>query len=585
MSFYKIIARIVFCLVIICDSIFPFKSANNIVSVIFTKIPAHMQLFPRNSQDSASVIFAGIVQTAGYDSMVIITYKNNIQWKRDASKLNYSSGNAPFSVKSKIHAELSEYKFYLFAKNNSAADSVIVRDSIVCGDVYLINGQSNSHPINSQANYRDQYCRSFGKNTNYSAYNPADTLWGLARGDDAVNFHTGVWGIKLQQYIKENYNIPVCIINGGSGGSFIEYNLRNNSNHTDLNTTYGRLLYRAIKAGVQNNIKAMMWYQGESNMDTSWNSYKNNFTLLRNAWLENFPGMQKIYIFQVRMGCVNASRIYQSHLREVHRKLKEFFPEVQLMSTVGVQGHDGCHYSLAGYNEHALNIFRLISRDFYYNIDTLNIEPPNIKSAAYTSELRNRIRLIFSGNCNLVWPNDTLGASLKNYFYFDTANYTSVLSYEINKDTLFLNLNNSIYASNISYLPNMYYNGTTTLYKGPWLKNTKGVPALSFYKFPLNEIVKVKSNTNIPANYYLSQNYPNPFNSSTEINFGIAKKTALKIEVFNSQGELTELLFNGELNPGNYSVTWNSNNYASGIYFYQLIINDISFSKKMVLIK
>jgi len=235
------------------------KSADiEVPAVQFDRLPAKLQLYPRDNQDSAVVQISGTINSTGYDSIYVIVYKNNLFINKIISKLNYSGNSARFVLLPKIHAELSEYSFAVFLNNNSSNNSIAFRDSIVCGDVFLINGQSNSHPANNQANYRNEFCRSFGKNTDYSGYNPADTLWGLARGDDAVNFHTGVWGIRLQQLIKETYSIPVCIINGGSGGSSIQYNLRNNYNHMDLNTTYGRLLYRTYKAGLINNINAIL---------------------------------------------------------------------------------------------------------------------------------------------------------------------------------------------------------------------------------------------------------------------------------------------------------------------------------------
>jgi len=560
-------------------------SVHSIPNVTFSSFPARLQFYPRDISDSAEVKFAGSMNTTGYDSLIIRVFRNNVLWKNLSVKLNYIGSAASFVVSPKIHAELTEFKFVLYAKNNMTLDSVASRDSIICGDVYLINGQSNSHPINPSANYRNEFCRSFGKNTDINIYNPADTLWGLARGEDAVNFHTGVWGIKLQQYIVDTYGIPVCILNGGSGGSRIEHNLRNNSNHEDLTTTYGRLLYRVRKAGLQNSIKAMMWYQGESNTDSSYYNYINYFTQLRSAWFENFPGMNKIYVFQVRMGCVQTLRIYQTQLRENIRKLKDYFPELELMSTVGVQGHDGCHYNFNGYNETALNIFRLISRDFYHGTDTIDIEPPNIKSAAFITPERDRLRLIFEGSSNLVWPADTLGRSLYSYFYFDTVTYGVVSSHLISGDTLILNLTGTVNAGNISYLPNIYYNGTSTVYQGPWLRNSKRVGALSFYRFPISAFVSVEPETVVPSDFYLSQNYPNPFNPETVISFGLPEKNEAEINIYDINGKLISRLIKGVFGPGNYKVKWNAEGYSSGIYFYVLSVAGKKQTKKMIVVK
>ena len=45
------------------------------------------------------------------------------------------------------------------------------------------------------------------------------------------------------------------------------------------------------------------------------------------------------------------------------------------MSTVGIGGHDGCHYTDAGYRQMAGWIFRLVARDLYGSSDTWCITP------------------------------------------------------------------------------------------------------------------------------------------------------------------------------------------------------------------
>jgi len=552
--------------------------------VTFNQKPVNLQLYPRDNQDSGRVIFSGTVMTPGYDSIKVIALRNNTTLRTYNSKLYYDGSNAPFNVTAKIHSELSEYKFIVILKSNSLYDVIYTADSIVCGDAYLINGQSNSHRSDPLATYRNEYCRSFGKNTDYNVYNPADTLWGLARGNDAVNFHTGVWGIKLQQMIKENHGIPVCIINGGSGGSSIEYNLRNNNNPADLNTTYGRLLYRVIKAGLQSSIKAMFWYQGESNTNTTWINYYVNFQNLHYSWKTDYPGIQKMYVFQIRMGCVSTPYIYQSHLREVQRILGANFPEVELMSTSGVRGHDGCHYNFAGYNESAQNIYRLAARDFYGSNDTLNIKPPDVKIAYFTSTLRDKLKIIFEDNCSLLLPNDTLGASLKDYFYLDSS-YGMISSLEVNKDTLTLDLTGTSNASTITYLPNIYYNNTTTLYKGPWLKNIKGVCALSFYKLPISSIVNIAEGNHIPKEFKLYPNFPNPFNPETKIQFEVPATGRVKLEIFDILGRSLELPVDEILHPGRYSIVWSALEYSTGIYFYRLSAGNFVQTRKMIVVK
>jgi hypothetical protein len=46
-----------------------------------------------------------------------------------------------------------------------------------------------------------------------------------------------------------------------------------------------------------------------------------------------------------------------------------------------------------------------------------------------------------------------------------------------------------------------------------------------------------------------------------------------------------EKLVDNNLNNGSYEVTWNAGKYSSGMYFYKLITDDFSVTKRMLLIK
>jgi len=85
--------------------------------------------------------------------------------------------------------------------------------------------------------------------------------------------------------------------------------------------------------------------------------------------------------------------------------------------------------------------------------------------------------------------------------------------------------------------------------------------------------------------FELYQNYPNPFNPATEINFALSDDAAVKLKIFNSNGQLVKTLFEGKKNGGLHSVLFNADEFNSGIYFYQLDVNGKTQNKKMVLVK
>lgn len=91
--------------------------------------------------------------------------------------------------------------------------------------------------------------------------------------------------------------------------------------------------------------------------------------------------------------------------------------------------------------------------------------------------------------------------------------------------------------------------------------------------------------TEIPNNYSLSQNFPNPFNPATNIKFQIPKSSSVKLIVYDIVGREVATLVSERLRAGAYQADWNASNYPSGVYFYKLITDEYSETKKMVLIK
>ena len=97
-------------------------------------------------------------------------------------------------------------------------------------------------------------------------------------------------------------------------------------------------------------------------------------------------------------------------------------------------------------------------------------------------------------------------------------------------------------------------------------------------------ITGIESETKITS-YSLEQNYPNPFNPTTSIRFSLPEKSSINLSVFNSLGELTNVLISGEYEAGTYEKVFDAGNLASGIYFYVLRTNEAVLKQKMVLMK
>jgi hypothetical protein len=100
---------------------------------------------------------------------------------------------------------------------------------------------------------------------------------------------------------------------------------------------------------------------------------------------------------------------------------------------------------------------------------------------------------------------------------------------------------------------------------------------------------KVEQIAGIVSKFELSQNYPNPFNPSTTIEFSIAKRSNVRLVIYDITGRIVRTLIDGqEFEPGLYRVQWNGKNdydeyVASGIYIYRLQAGNFTATRKMVL--
>lgn len=91
--------------------------------------------------------------------------------------------------------------------------------------------------------------------------------------------------------------------------------------------------------------------------------------------------------------------------------------------------------------------------------------------------------------------------------------------------------------------------------------------------------------TAIPEKYNLENNYPNPFNPQTNINFDLPVSAFADLRIYDTKGSEVKTLLSEDLQPGSYQVTFNAGNLPSGVYFYRLITNGFSDTKRMILVK
>ena len=106
-------------------------------------------------------------------------------------------------------------------------------------------------------------------------------------------------------------------------------------------------------------------------------------------------------------------------------------------------------------------------------------------------------------------------------------------------------------------------------------------------EFPTSGVTSVtRSDVELPGALVLQQNYPNPFNPRTAITFQVAEAGPVELTVFNLLGQHVARLVNEAKPAGTYTVTFDGNSHASGVYMYELRDGRGQMQvKRMVLVK
>ncbi len=102
------------------------------------------------------------------------------------------------------------------------------------------------------------------------------------------------------------------------------------------------------------------------------------------------------------------------------------------------------------------------------------------------------------------------------------------------------------------------------------------------FEYPSTNVAKQKSE---PRAVVLNQNYPNPFNPYTSIEYTLPTSGNVLLEVYNASGQRVDVLVDGYKGAGSHMAVWNTYDYASGVYFYNLKFGAFSEMRKMTLVR
>lgn len=438
--------------------------------LILTEWPADGAVVARDAADRADVHASGVVRALGRPTIELRVYRDGLLVDTRSQALGDPWDYSSFDLSTTLDAGLHEYDFELSLRDGPARVVIGEARSVVCGDLYIVSGQSNAvaadyHSEGRANQSQSPWIRSYGT----AATGPEvrfDHHWDIA---DGLLYHghaaIGAWALRAAELLVERHGVPIGMVNGAVSGTTVGQHQRNDANPEDLSTIYGRLLHRSRAAGISGQYRAVVWHQGESDGENA-PGWEAGFAALRDDWAEDYPGLERLFLFQIRKGC----GFQYAGVRESQRRLADD-PEVSVMSTTAVPTHDGCHFWYAGYRTMGERLGRLIDRDLLGSGSAQEIDPPNIDRAEWTDPGRTAVRLTFRD------PDDTLVWEAGSAAYFLLSDGTAVVSGEVSGNTITLQL------AGVSSAATVSYDGHS--YDGPWVRNGSGVGALTFFDVPI----------------------------------------------------------------------------------------------------
>jgi hypothetical protein len=399
-----------------------------------------------------------------------------------------------YALSAKLQPGLVKYRIEFGARRNGRETVLHRADNIVCGDAYIIQGQSNALATDTREEApreTNTWIRSFGSHQDQEYHRKrgqnlwCNPVWKFEGGEaHAASRHEhkaelGWWGMELGKRLLESRQVPICIINGAVGGTRIDQHQRNPEDPEDLQTIYGRLLWRVREARLTHGIRAVLWHQGESDQGADgpgggygWETYQPYFVSLSAGWKQDFPNLQQYYIYQIwPRSCSMGRDGSDNRLREVQRTLPRLYSNMGIMSTLGIRPPGTCHYPLDGWSEFAHMIQPLIERDLYGKASAGTVTPPDLKRAYYTSDAKDAIALEFDHP--VVWKD-----ALASEFYLDGHNGV-VASGAVAGNVLTLTLKQASAAGTITYLDSKSWS------QDRLLDGANGIAALTFCEVPI----------------------------------------------------------------------------------------------------
>lgn len=431
----------------------------------------------RSAPSFGSLVYAGTLSEAA-DSVFVRTYADEQLFATETATVGT---DRKYSIVVKLTPGLIHYRTEFGSKKGDKETVLHSAKNIVCGDAYLICGQSNAvatdfgkdNPLQPS-----EWVRTFGA-TAGDPNNSRLTLWANAEArSPGGKSEVGYWGLELGRRLVDSEQIPIFIINGAVGGTRIDQHQRNDDDPTDVHSIYGRLLWRVQQAKLTHGIRAVLWHQGENDQGADgptggygYETYRPYFVDLAASWKRDYPNVQHYYMFQIwPRSCAMGINGSDNRLREVQRTMPRLFSNLSVIPTLGVKPPGGCHFPAAGYAEFARLLHPMIRYHLYHRyVDPF--DPPDLQRAWFTSDRRDELVLDFGQN--IQWSD-----SLFSQFHLDGLP-RQVVSGSASGSRITLKLKGPTQSGKITYLDSENWNPDNILL------GQNGLAALTFCDVPI----------------------------------------------------------------------------------------------------
>jgi len=451
--------------------------------------PEDGQFYARDDKGLGTLYYNGTLTDAA-DSVFLKLYAKDKLIKTETAK---PAADKSYALSTQLKPGLIQYKVEFGTKVGGKETVLQTVNDLVCGDAYIIDGQSNALATDTAEQSppeTNQWIRSYGRPSDDKTAAPVNLwcypVWKAQKGEKA---ELGWWGMELAKRLVASQKVPIFILNAAAGGTRIDQHLPNPQNRRDTSgdnpwtnpyKLYGSLLTRVEGAKLTHGIRGILWHQGENDQGSDgptggygWETYHELFKEMAAAWKTDFPNVKNYYVFQIYPdSCGMGGSIGSGDmLREKQRTLPYLFSNMSILSTLGVKPPGGCHYPLEGWAEFARMVQPIIERDHYGMKPTKILTAPNLKRAAFADATKDTITLEFDQP--VMWLD-----LLANQFYLD-GEPDHIVSGSSTGNILTLKLKSPSTAKNITYLKEVNWKQETLLI------GENGLAALTFCEVPL----------------------------------------------------------------------------------------------------